>query len=412
MKKILIWDLFQKVNTGGPSGYLYNLQQYLLEHPTEQVTFLSDLLKGRLNDYGLPQSTREHIASPTTRIGRIWHRVSSIYYNSIFPFKGLEFQIPTDLNVDEYDFVHIHQVTHFQQFKQLFPDYRGKVIITSHSPCPFSDELIERSVSAKAKLYKWFKFIKPYLHRYLIRQECDAYNKADFVMFPCEDAREPYEKNGNMRETFARNHYKFFYVPTAIIDYIPETITSTIQSDLGIPSDAFVITYFGRHIPVKGYDILKDIGISLLDKYPQLYFLCAGNGSIEPPKHPRWIELGFINNVDDILPQSDLYILPNRETYFDLITLQILRAGVPLVLSETGGNKYFKKLPTLETKGLMFFNINDKQSLEELVIQNIKNKKEEPHKYIEKRDANRKLFEKYFTVDQYFRKYIEVINKL
>ena len=55
MKKILIWDLFQKVNTGGPSGYLYNLQQYLLKHPTEQVTFLSDLLKGRLNDYGLPQ---------------------------------------------------------------------------------------------------------------------------------------------------------------------------------------------------------------------------------------------------------------------------------------------------------------------------------------------------------------------
>lgn len=34
--------------------------------------------------------------------------------------------------------------------------------------------------------------------------------------------------------------------------------------DLGIPDNAFVITYFGRHNEIKGYDILKEVGMKLL----------------------------------------------------------------------------------------------------------------------------------------------------
>ena len=412
MKKVLIWDLFPRLNIGGPLGYLYNVRQYLLEHPAEQITFFTDLVLEKQGEAEWLQPTSLFLGEPKTRLGQLWRRIAGIYYTSIMPFRGLEFQVPQDINIDEYDFVHIHQVTHFQQFKQIFPDYKGKVIITSHSPCPFSDELVERSVSEKAKLYKWYKRIKPSIHRYLIRKECEAYDMTDLVMFPCAGAREPYEKNEAMRKAFARNNDKFFYVPTAIVDYQPDKKTAQKLSDFGIPDDAFVITYFGRHNTIKGYDILKKVGLSLLEKNPKLFILCAGNGSIEPPQHPRWIELGFINNVDDLLPQGDLYILPNRETYFDLITLQILRACVPVILSETGGNSYFKELPKSETRGMMLFDINDEQHLEAIVQQCIELKEKDPKKYQEMRVLNRQLFEKYFTLDKYISTYLENINTL
>ena len=242
--------------------------------------------------------------------------------------------------------------------------------------------------------------------------ECDAYDKTDFVMFPCPGARDPYEKCATMREAFVRNNKKFFYVPSSIVDYHPNPIFQQKLSDFQIPNDAFVITYFGRHNQIKGYDILVKIGMQLLEKYPNLYFLCAGNGPIPPPQHTRWIELGFINNVDDLLPQSSLYILPNRETYFDLITLQILRAGVPIALSNTGGNTYFQELPKEETRGMILFEINEPDRLISIVEDMMNMKISSPKLFDELRQCNRRLYEKNFTLDKYTNNYLEVINKL
>lgn len=412
MKKVLIWDLFQRLNVGGPLGYLYNVRQYLLEHPNEQITFFTDLVLKKYGEAEWLQPSSPFKGEPKTRIGQLWRRILGMYYTSIYPFRGLEFHVPMDIDINEYDYVHIHQVTHFQQFKQLFPDYTGKVIITSHSPCPFSDELIERAASEKAKLYKWIQFFKPAMRMYLIGKECEAYDKTDYVMFPCAGAREPYEKDNEMRKAFARNNHKFFYVPSAITDYRPNESAMQKLSDLNISEDAFVITYFGRHNAIKGYDVLSRLGLQLLEKYPNLYIVCAGKGTIDPPLHPRWIELGFINNVDDLLPQGSLYVLPNRETYFDLITLQILRAGVPIVLSTTGGNKFFEELPLSETKGMTFFDINDEEQLKVIVEQLIQQKSDNPQAYEKMRKTNRKLFEQYFTLDKYINKYIESINAL
>lgn len=144
--------------------------------------------------------------------------------------------------------------------------------------------------------------------------------------------------------------------------------------DLGIPDNAFVITYFGRHNEIKGYDILKEVGMKLLKKYDNLYFLCAGVGPVLPLKHPRWIELGFINNTQELLSQSDLYILPNRETYFDLVVLEILRSSTNLLLSNTGGNKYFQLLDKNDTNGIVFFDIDNFDDIVSLVQKFIEEK--------------------------------------
>lgn len=407
MKKILIWDTFPLQNTGGPMGYLYNIHEYLKLYPTDQITFLSDVMIEKFGDaewfHPVYSSTNSR-----NRFTQICYQLRKAYRMCLKPFWQVEYKVPKEINIDQYDYVHIHIITHVSQFRKLFPHYKGKVILTIHCPCTWTDEILSYTASEKSKLYKITKHLRPII----LREECKAYKSADYIMFPCQGAREPYEKTPQVKQVFTECNSKFFYVPSAIVDYKPDVKAIQHYSDFGIPKDAFVITYFGRHIAVKGYDILCDVGVELLNKIPNLYILCAGKGEIEKPNHARWIELGFINNVDDLLAQSNLYILPNRETYFDLITLQILRAGVPLLLSTTGGNNYFRELSNEQTKGLRYFDINNRNQIVEETIALIDLYTHHSDAYTEMGKANRRLYETQFTMNKYVERYIQSIDSL
>ena len=406
MKKVLIWDMFPLTNTGGPSGYLYNVHQYLRTHPCEQITFLSDLIIEQRK--ALPWENRPLRSTPNSRLEQIWYQIEKAYSMCLKPFWEIEYKELASINVNQYEYVHVHIITHVSQFRRLFPNYTGKLILTIHCPCTWTEEILNYTASAKSKLNKLTRRIRPLI----LKEECKAYYTADYIMFPCIGAKEPYIKELRVKHVFEEVENKFFYVPSAIMDYHADEKRGQKLSELGIPKDAFVITYFGRHISVKGYDVLIEVCLRLLQKYPHLYVLCAGKGDIEAPIHPRWKELGFINNVDDLLPQANLYILPNKETYFDLITLQILRAGVPLLLSDTGGNKYFQELPNAETKGLAFFSYDNINQLEILACRIVELQANNVAAYKAMKESNRALYEKYFTLDQYIAKYIESINTL
>ena len=394
MKKVLIWDEFKMSNIGGPMGYCYNIHEYLKENPTDQITFLSDLL---------PSENRKEV-NATNKVKKKGVLYDFFYTCITFLFCHYRLggkKIPSSIDLNEYDYVHFHLTNNAAKFLRNYNGYRGKTILTSHTPCP-------RTIEVFANQPKWKKIF----WNLEMRREAQTYSEVDYVMFPCKDAREPYEKYPIMKRAFEKNDKKFFYNPSAILDLKINEETMQKYSQLGIPDNAFVITYFGRHISVKGYDILKQVGNALLDKYPNLYFLCAGKGDIEPLKHPRWKELGFIHNANELMAQSSLYILPNRETYFDLVTLEILRAGIPLILSDTGGNKFFKELPSNETEGMHFFNIDDVVGLINKVVKIIEIKRNSPLIYNKFKIDNRNLFLKYFTIDKFVNSYIDIINNL
>jgi glycosyltransferase involved in cell wall biosynthesis len=177
-------------------------------------------------------------------------------------------------------------------------------------------------------------------------------------MFPCPQAKEPYEHNKKIKATLDKLNDRTFYTPTSILTESNKTVHNLSRQDYNIPESAFIIAYFGRHNKIKGFDIFRDIVSKALEANPNLYVLCAGSGEISSLRHPRWIELGFVSNVKDIMPLCDLYVLPNRETYFDLVVIEALRAGLVLNVSLTGGNKYFKTLPTSGINGIYYFDIN------------------------------------------------------
>lgn len=392
--KVLIWDEFKMSNIGGPMGYCYNIHEYLKENPTEQITFLSDLLPSE-NDKEVNTNTQ------VKKKGLLYDFVFTCVTFLFCHYRIGGKKIPSSIDLNKYDYIHFHLTNNAAKFIRNYKGYKGKVILTSHTPCP-------RTVEVFANQPKWKKIF----WNIEIRREAQTYSEVDYIMFPCKDAREPYEKFPVMKQSFDKNDHKFFYNPSAILDLKIDVDKMQKYSELGIPDDAFVITYFGRHISVKGYDILKQIGKALLDKYPKLYFLCAGKGEIAPVKHPRWIELGFIHNANELMAQSSLYILPNRETYFDLVTLEILRAGIPVILSNTGGNKFFKELPSVETTGMRFFDVTNIDELIQEVEKIIEMKDEDPILYKQVKDNNRKLFLKYFAIDKFVNRYINELNEL
>lgn len=392
--KILIWNYRKLANTGGPEGYLYNIREHLRNHPNTQIVFYSDLINSE-------KPTLRPSGKKLSFFGRVINDIKQVinlcwrYYHLPVP------EVPADFDVNEYDYVHIHKVVDFYSFKNQFKNYRGKTILTTHCPCPWTDEMLDHFDS-------FVRIFRPII----LNWECKAYKKVDYLMFPCKGAREPYEKEPKIKQIFNQYEKKFFYVPSAIMDLEVDTNKMQKLSQIGLPEGSFVLSYFGRHTSIKGYDILKQVGACLLDKYPNFYVLCAGRIDIEPYQHSRWIELGFINNVHELLYQTDLYISANRETYFDLVVLEILRSSTKLILSTTGGNNHFKDHKSYERKGLEFFDIHDIDKLVSLVEQSILQKQNSPEVYKADCESNRTLFLNNYTMDSFMSNYLETVSKL
>lgn len=390
MKKILFWCQTELRNTGGPSGYCYNIYQFLKNNPNPNITFLFDLLKG---DSSCISSTKIQRTGIFDDLKKIINYCWRIYH---YP----KYTIPNYI-IDEYDIIHFHTIFELLKFKNCYPCYKGKTILTTHCPSTWTDEVLLRENNK-------LRFCRNIILNY----ENKAYETADYIHFPCKEAREPYEKEPKIKKVFAENETKFIYLPSAIFDQ--DLTDSNIQkySHFNIPANAFVVTYFGRHNSVKGYDILKKVGQRLLERHQNLYFLCAGKGDIQPLEHDRWLELGFINNTQELLWQSDLYILPNRDTYFDLITLEVMRSKTPIILSNTGGNKYFRNVITSDFEGIQYFDIGDVDNLIEKVETMISFKAAAPSLYKELGDKNRNIFKEYFTIDKFMSAYTAMIAQL
>ena len=121
-------------------------------------------------------------------------------------------------------------------------------------------------------------------------------------------------------------------------------------------------------------------------------------------KNDHWIEIGWTKDPHSLIAASDVFVLPNHETYFDLILLEVLSLGTPVVMSRTGGNKYFEQF---KQPGLKFYDTLDEAKNKILEI------KEMPSSDLN--DAKNKIlemFKKEFTVEQFARNYVNIISEI
>lgn len=304
-----------------------------------------------------------------------------------------------EYNIYDYKLVHFHSTDSLFQARTSLSTYKGIVVLQSHSPEPRGREMF-------AALPSWIKTLFPYFKKRFERMDKFAFERADYILFPCVEAEEPYYHTWPYFKNFHEiKPNSFKYVLTGIPEASVEREREDVLSEMNIPKDAFVISYVGRHNQIKGYDVLKEIGKQYLEKDANAWILCAGRESpLKRLEHQRWKEVGWTTEPHSYIGASDVFVLPNRETYFDIIMMELLSLGKIVVASNTGGNKWFIKN---KCPGVFLYNtIDEAVSL----INMVKVMPKDERKHLE--EGNRTFYRKYLTVDCMYDSYVQLLNDL
>ena len=385
MNILIYYDEGALKPVGGPSGYLYNLQREMIKQNDSEITF-----KKENAITNIKRKIKKYV--PQILIKKYQERKNSI------PLSNYIEDIRDESNsghkdvFQKYDVVHFHNTFEMYRMKYDLRDYQGVVLLTSHSPKVYYKEIIEDVISEQDYLEK--------KNIYDSAEKFDeyAFKRADYIIFPCPGAEEPYFHSWPKYKEI-RDEKRIRYVPTGILPVNCKKTREEIRNELNIPLDATVLSFVGRHNEVKGYDILQDI----FSKLDSVYVVCCGKiGDIQPPESNRWIEVGWTTDPYSYVGAADIYMLPNRETYFDIAMLQTLSIGKCSVISNTGGNKEFTNTP-----GVKLYNSEDEAV--ECIKQFIDMDTKERNRL---ENLQRKEFNEKYTIEIFYKKYKETIKKL
>lgn len=397
MKKILIWDYTIPLqNSGGPAGYLYNIHENILNSNDREIVFLNDLIGKEYTGY---TTNKLYLKLNKYDFLKLFDRIWVVKRVLMWRRQFLDEQLKR-IDFSQYSVIHFHQSFDVYTTQELLKDYKGIKLLTSHSPQPISAEIVEH-------IRNKYSIIRHLSYRILEKKELKAWSIVDYLMFPVKPAIEPYLSSHSFRVFYQNNSTKFVYCASSIENRLILKTSGFYEARCNIPSDCFIITFIGRHNEIKGYDQLKKIGQAVLEKYPNVYIVVAGlEAPLKGLNNKRWIELGWIKDGPDVIVNSDVFILPNKETYFDLVALEVLRTGTPIIMSKTGGNKYFEDL----SSGIVFYDYDDITGAIKAIEKMFEAKRSGIIAQL--REENRKLFEEQFTVEAYIKRYKVLISQI
>lgn len=388
MKALIYLEESKLLPKGGPYAVGYYISRELTKRGVDTIDFIKD----DCNTEHQFKNINSAFAKSLQKIVRIIRRYKR--FHKIFNGGGYA---KVDLN--KYDVVHFHKTIDMLECKKSLDNYKGIVVLTSHSPVPLSKEFYDEYLLPFER-----KYLKSF-YKQLIKIDEYAFLRADYIHFPCEEAEEPYLNNWiDYRKIKENKKHQYKYIPTGIPSVKEKRTRLEVRNELNIPNNDFCISYVGRHNIVKGYDNLKIIGRKLL-KSQNVWVVVAGRE--EPLKrlpHDHWIEIGWTNDAHSYISQSDVFVLPNKETYFDIVMLEVLSLGKIVVASRTGGNRFFEKF---KNTGIFLYN-----TVEEAVdiIQKIKSLT--PRERDNLGMLNRQLYENNFTDVVFVDRYYNFINEL
>lgn len=383
MKTLIYWPSDELEPVGGPRGYLYNLSIGLGQR--SDICFLPPANCNEATGAGKLKSMLSKVSS--LRDLHLLLKLSLMCSRTAVPC----------VDFSQFDAVHFHSTLNLYECREALERYNGICILTSHTPCAPHEEFyswiqgerVRKIARTRAKLDSIDAF---------------AFERADYVFFPCEEAKEPYF---NTWKAFSKinESLRCLYLPTGISGCTAKTGRAEIRARYGISENAFVVSFAGRHSEVKGFSDLVRFGVDDLAIHPSDYFLIAGTEApVKGLRHDRWIEAGWTNDPHSLISASDVFVLPNRETYFDLVFLEVLSLGVPIVATRTGGNKYFERF---NCPGVKLYS-NDNELNE--ALEYLRSIGEDGRRKIGA--MNRKLFESRFTASRFAEAYTGALGRI
>lgn len=124
--------------------------------------------------------------------------------------------------------------------------------------------------------------------------------------------------------------------------------TGSFRKEFAIPASCAVVVTVGRLISEKRFDLLLRAAAKLDQGLKDnLRLVIIGKGGEEASLKslasslgldPTVIFAGFREDVNTILPDCDLYVSSSSFATFDLALIEAMRAGLPLIATDAGGN--------------------------------------------------------------------------
>ena len=322
MKILIYFNKSEIRDSGGPNGYLYNLLNTYKGNEIELLDF--PVYNGKIKKI-------------YTKLPNFFKQIYRLIHNIKF-FKTLKKGAHVE-NIDftKYDIIHFHECFSLYKERKFLENYHGKIVLTNHTPSSPISEIMDTFITnfEKRFLYKSrYKFVNTLVEF--------SYKRADFICYPTKFSDESYFTDWENYKNIIRDK-KIIYLLTGIVEKKFNLKKENLRKKYGIKDGDFVINYVGRHLEVKGYDVVKKV-FTAYKNDNHMYFLIGGK---EYPlkgykSEKRWIEIGWTNDAGSLINASDVFLLPNKETYFDIVMLEVLSLGTPILCSYTGGNKYFE----------------------------------------------------------------------
>ncbi|MDN5343657.1 MAG: hypothetical protein PWP28_2537 [Oceanotoga sp.] len=377
---------------GGPAGYLAKLKKNITD---KNITFI---YKGDCKR--ISSSTHFYKSYANKFLKNIYNNkitkklLQNFYVKRVL--KGYQFNnFFNQLNSNEIKSIHFHSTTDLYIFNKMFPENKAIKILTSHSPELPADEMIQ---------YYGFlnKKNKRILYNFFLEVDKTAFKLSDYIIFPSKNSMEPYYNSlSDFSNLIKKAKIKYLYTGTPKLKILEKKENVVDRYNL---RGQFVVSYVGRHKKIKGYDLLQKAAEILWNEGYNISFLIAGKE--EPIKgltDKRWIEVGWTKDPGSLINASDVFVLPNRQTYFDLILLEVLSLGKPIIASNTGGNKdFFDK-----SKGVIPFESENVESLVKAIIKLYNSKNLESLG-----KQNLELYYELFTIEKMAINYQKLIREI
>jgi glycosyltransferase involved in cell wall biosynthesis len=234
----------------------------------------------------------------------------------------------------------------------------------------------------------------------LLAIDAAAFACADMLVFPCAEALEPYHDTYPHFGTLLAGK-DVRYVMTGIDE--PQCTQPATEAFPPSP-ETLKFFYAGRHNAVKGYDLLTATLPDFMDCADAVMVVAGKQGPLFAPSHLKWKELGWITNAPDLIMAADAFLLPNARTYFDIIALEVLAMGRPLLASRTGGNKLLAQL----SSGVMLFDPTKESLLKTLsAFGSLSHEARQAMAY-----ANRDAYNRFGSAECFARNYVSTVLAL
>ncbi|MGE0267509.1 MAG: glycosyltransferase family 1 protein [Candidatus Omnitrophota bacterium] len=223
-----------------------------------------------------------------------------------------------------YDAVHSH-VHHFSGFPMMLAKQAGVPVRISHSHNDTS--LIESRAGFGRKCY---------LHTalWLIRRystnglACSGVAAAN--LFGKDWSRD--------------SSRRILYYGINLDSFMATVHRADVRSELGVPSDAFVVGHVGRFAEQKNHDFLLDVFADFLKNEKNARLLLVGKGILEAEVAQKAERLDLMDKIifagvrPDVprlmLGAMDVFVFPSRYEGLGLVIVEAQAAGLPVVMSD------------------------------------------------------------------------------